>query len=189
MPLPALLIRDTALAALHSADLTNLVHLQSVGSILDGGWPEDAGDRSPRVIGHGGAALPRTAPWLSAQLVANPAVESAVEALLGPGCRLTSLAGNTALPGSGPQRLHVDAIWRHRSEAEARQAGQPWPLPTTSVVVNFSGVDQSSLNGATEVWPGSHNDVRWSVHSQSPLLVMSKPFLKDRVCVQGALHG
>ena len=133
------------------------MHLQSVRAILDGGWADDGSVRNTAetrkggtlVDGHGGAVLPRTKPWASAELLANPAIEETVEALLGPGCLLTSLSGNTCLPGCGFQRLHVDSIWRHRSAAEAQQAGQPWPLKTTSVVVNFSGSDQSPANGST----------------------------------------
>ena len=158
-----------------TGDLHRLVELQSVQNVLSGGWPEDipTSDRSAQGLpprfhpGHGGATQPRTAPWLSRDLIANPIVEAVVSKIIGPGAALVSLSGNTAFPGCGTQYLHVDSTWRHKTEAAAASAGQPWPIPTTSVVVNWGTAEMSAANGATELWPGSHNDPSWARHDRS----------------------
>ena len=167
-------VLNAALPSL-TGDLHRLVELQSVRNVLSGGWPEDipTSDRSALGLpplfhpGHGGASQPRTAPWLSRDLIANPTVEVVVSTIIGPGAALVSLSGNTAFPGCGTQYLHVDSTWRHKSEAAAVLAGQPWPLPTTSVVVNWGTEEMSTANGATELWPGSHNDPSWAHHDRS----------------------
>ena len=170
-------LEDALTAALPTltGDLRRLVDLQSVQNVLSGAWPEDipTSDRSAQGLpplfhpGHGGATQPRTAPWLIRDLIANPTVEAVVSTIIGPGAALVSLSGNTAFPGCGTQYLHVDSTWRHKSEAAAALAGQPWPLPTTSVVVNWSTEEMSAANGATELWPGSHNDPSWARHDRS----------------------
>lgn len=67
-----------------------------------------------------------------------PAVETVVEALLGPGCRLTWLSGNTAMLGSGLQYMHVDTL---------ALSTEP---KTSHVVVNFSCGPYGLANGAME---------------------------------------
>ena len=144
--------------------LQTMVDLQCVRSVLEGAWPEDlaTNERWQQGLppasftpGHGGADWPRTTPWLSPALIANPAVEAVVEALLGPGCRLTGLSGNTAMPGSGLQYLHVDTL------------ALPTEPKTTHVVVNFSCGPYGPANGATELWQGSHNDPSWDSHRRA----------------------
>ena len=146
--------------AMLKGDLRTLVELQAVENVLGGAWPDDipTSDRSAEGLpplfhpGHGGASQPRTTPWLTRDLIAHPAVEAVVEELIGgPGAALVSLSGNTAFPGCGTQYLHVVSTWRHKSESAAAAAGQPWPLPTTSIVVNFGTGDQSAANGSTEL--------------------------------------
>ena len=144
--------------------LQTMVDVQCVRSVLEGAWPEDlaTNERWQQGLppasftpGHGGADWPRTTPWLSPALIANPAVEAVVEALLGPGCRLTGLSGNTAMPGSGLQYLHVDTL------------ALPTEPKTTHVVVNFSCGPYGPANGATELWQGSHNDPSWDSHRRA----------------------
>eukprot|EP01052_Picozoa_sp_SAG31_P020876 SAG31_NODE_1589_length_7816_cov_5.732279_2_plen_235_part_00 len=167
-------VLDAALPIL-TDDLRRLVELRSVQSVLSGAWAEDipTSDRSADGLpplchpGHGGATQPRTAPWLSRDLIANPTVEAVVSRIIGPGAALVSLSGNTAFPGCGTQYLHVDSTWRYKSESAAALAGYPWPLATTSVVVNWGTAEMSTANGATELWPGSHNDPSWARHDRS----------------------
>ena len=70
--------------------------------------------------GHAQQGLPRTAPWVLPSIVSNPLLEQCAIALLGP-CYFQTNNGNTNLPGSGTQPLHVDASW------DVDDSGQPEP--------------------------------------------------------------
>jgi hypothetical protein len=86
------------------------------------------------------------------EMLMNPhAVEICRRALMQP-IRLNGYTNNTNLPGSELQAVHVDE-------------GQLWPGLTTphpparlTVNIPLSSTDESQ--GAIEVWPGSHRDVR-----------------------------
>ena len=102
--------------------------------------------------GHAQQGLPRTAPWVLPSIVSNPLLEQCAIALLG-SCYLQTNNGNTNLPGSGTQPLHVDASW------DIGDDGQPEPLHRLSFFIPMR--DVSPHNGATEIWLGSHNDLSW----------------------------
>ena len=55
---------------------------------------------------HAQQGLPRSAPWVLPSIVSNPLIEQCAIALLGP-CYFQTNNGNTNLPGSGTQPLHV----------------------------------------------------------------------------------
>lgn len=54
-------------------------------------------------------APPRHAPWVTPGWVCNPVCEQVAAALLGAGAYLSFCDGNTALPRSGFQSLHIDS--------------------------------------------------------------------------------
>jgi hypothetical protein len=112
---------------------------------------------------HLGAGVPRSAPFMHAEFVANPLIEHAVTALLGKGAFMNFCNANTnaTCPSSGPraegsdvQGLHGDGRWAFTSPEEARAAGDStWPHAATQVVVNFGSDECNEENGATQIWP------------------------------------
>ena len=112
---------------------------------------------------HLGAGVPRCAPYMHADFVANPLIEHAVAALLGEGCFMNFCNANTnatcpssgaRAEGSDQQALHGDGRWAFANADEARAAGDPrWPHGPTQVVVNFGSEACTEANGATEIWP------------------------------------
>lgn len=83
-------------------------------------------------------------------VIANPFVCQVTHAVLGRGAFNDCLTGNTNLPGSGLQPVHVDD-------------GQLWPglgiaHPAARLVVNIALGDTTVDNGAIELWPGTHLD-------------------------------
>ena len=85
-------------------------------------------------------------------VVANPFVCQVTRALLGSGAFNECLTGNTNVPGSGLQPVHVDE-------------GQLWPNlgaahPPARLVVNIALSETTEQNGAIELWPGTHLDTR-----------------------------
>jgi hypothetical protein len=96
--------------------------------------------------GHLQQAMPRSREHIYADIVTNPLIIQVTEAVLGEGVHNHFYNGNTNLPGSQAQPLH-------------RDSGHLWPdviHPTTSIVINISPVDVDETNGATEIWPGTH---------------------------------
>ena len=83
-------------------------------------------------------------------LVANPFVCQVTRALLGSGAFNDCLTGNTNVPGSGLQPVHVDdgQLWPHLSVAH----------PPARLVVNVPLSETTEDNGAIELWPGTHLD-------------------------------
>ncbi len=118
------------------------------------------GTRGPGI--HGGQhkhlqqAPPRHAPWVTSGWVANPIIEQIATAVLGEGCYLSYCDGNTALPGSGYQSLHIDSPSPWPTGAAAAAAGEGFPARTTHLIVNFSPIAVDESRGAIEVWPGTH---------------------------------
>ena len=89
-------------------------------------------------------------PYLFRDIVANDFVVEITQAVLGEGVKNSFYSGNTCLPNTSQQPLHVDS-------------GQLWPdlahaTPAYSLVVNVPVVDTSPQNGSTELWPGTHLD-------------------------------
>jgi hypothetical protein len=123
-------------------------------------------DREPSERGwHIGVGIPRSAPFMHASLVANPIIEQAAAAILGPEPFLSFCNANTNATcsgsgergeGSDTQALHGDGPWAFASAAEAAEAGYSWPHTATSIVVNFGTESITAGGGATEIWPGSH---------------------------------
>ena len=111
---------------------------------------------------HLGAGVPRCAPYMHEDFVANPLIEHAVAALLGEGCFMNFCNANTnatcpssgaRAEGSDTQGLHGDGRWAFANADEARAAGDPrWPHSPTQVVVNFGSEACTEANGATEIW-------------------------------------
>ena len=111
------------------------------------------------VQGHTQHDPPPFAPYLFRDVVCNDLVVDVTRALLGEGVTNVFYSGNTNLPGSAEQPVHVDS-------------GQLWPglvtaHPAASVVVNVSPIEVGPENGSTEVWLGSHLDTTMSVEDAS----------------------
>ena len=89
-------------------------------------------------------------PYLFRDVLVNDLVVEVTGAVLGEGVKNAFYSGNTCLPNTTRQPLHVDA-------------GQLWPgleaaTPAYSLVVNVPVVDATPENGSTELWPGTHLD-------------------------------
>jgi hypothetical protein len=97
--------------------------------VAHGGWAA----RGDFGQGHLQLGQPRGAPWVHADVVANPIVEQVVVAILRADARLGFFNGNCAMPESGTQMLHMDGEWEWDSAADAAAAGEAWPHATTSV--------------------------------------------------------
>ena len=93
---------------------------------------------------------PPLAPYLFRDVLANDLVVEITQAVLGEGVKNAFYSGNTCLPNTNQQPLHVDS-------------GQLWPSldeapPAHGLVVNVPVVDATPQNGSTELWPGTHLD-------------------------------
>jgi hypothetical protein len=104
--------------------------------------------------------LPRSAPWVKDELMANSIVEQLAVAILGEAPFLSYCAGSTNAPGCGLRsrdaaRLHMDGVWAWRTQQEATDEKEHFTRPT-SIVVNFGVQADTEENGATEIWAGSH---------------------------------
>ena len=108
--------------------------------------------------GHLQLGLRRTAPFVRADLVANPLIESVVAAVLGEGAWLGFYNGNVNCPGSGEQPLHFDRPYSWRTVEEAKEDGQDWPPPTTTLSCSVALTEITEESGATEIYPGSQRE-------------------------------
>src|SRR5262245_37881737 len=115
----------------------------------------DAAARKPfalEVPGHVQHNPPPRARDLYADIIANPIAIAVARTLMGR-VRLSLYTGNTMLPRTTQQQpLHWDEY-------------QLWPAldyapPVAALAVNIPLVDVGLANGAMEVWPGTHLDVR-----------------------------
>ena len=90
---------------------------------------------------------PPFAPFIFAEIVANPFAVQVSKAVLGEGFFNAFYNGNTNAPGSDTQNLHRDSylLWPQRSD-----------YPATTLVVNISPQDVGPDNGGTELWPATH---------------------------------
>jgi hypothetical protein len=90
---------------------------------------------------------PLSKDWMFQEIWANPHAMTILEHILGPEPECRFVNSNTALPNPDPsarQAVHSDAYHDH-------------PDFTWAVVLNIYLTDVSPANGATEVWPGTHN--------------------------------
>lgn len=91
---------------------------------------------------------PPFAPYVFADVVANPVVTSLCAAVIGAPVQLSFFSGNTNLAGSDAQPLHRDLanLW----------PGVDVSHPPAMLSAHIPLVDMDEHNGATEVWPGTH---------------------------------
>ena len=114
-----------------------------------------------RPSGHLACGLPRQAPWVFPEIVCNPIIEQIVVHCLGGAAFIRYYNGNTSLPGSGVQELHMDGGgWSCNSADEATEFGLEWPHEPLKLFVNFSCSDMTPECGSTECWLGSHLETR-----------------------------
>ena len=101
-----------------------------------------------RVTGHLQQGPPPFAPYIFRDIVANPFAIQVTKAVLGPDCYNRFYNGNANSPGSGTQPLHADTphLWPNLAI----------PHPAHALVVNVTLIDATEVNGATEIWPGTH---------------------------------
>jgi Phytanoyl-CoA dioxygenase (PhyH) len=96
--------------------------------------------------GHLSQPMPRTKEHIYGEVVINPLVIQVTSNILGAGVHNHFYNCNTNMPGSDQQPLHRDAP--HLG---------PDPIhPILSIVINVSPADVDESNGATELWPGTH---------------------------------
>jgi hypothetical protein len=116
-----------------------------------------------------GPLLPRGAPWVRAEISANPIAEHLATHLLGGQGFIRWHGSNTALPmppdaaplpqevlegwaaADGMQHLHMDG-WGWSVVTGQRH-------PTYKIFVNFALSDMSAANGSTQLWPASNHCV------------------------------
>jgi len=89
-------------------------------------------------------------PYLFRDVLLNDMAVAVTRAILGPGVKNSFYSGNTALPSTLRQPVHVDSgqLWKNLEAAP----------PAYGLVVNVPVVDMSPANGSTELWPGTHRD-------------------------------
>ncbi len=130
--------------------------LEDVDIVRAGGEPTPHEKRTG--VGHLQLGLRRHAPYVRADLAANPLVESVVAEILGAGAWLGFYNGNVNCPGSTYQPLHFDRPYSWKSREEAAADGQPWPPPTTTLSCSVALADITAETGATQIYPGSQRE-------------------------------
>ncbi len=95
---------------------------------------------------------PPYAKYIFRDVVANPFACQITRSVLGAGAYINGVTGNSNVPGSTIQPVHVDD-------------GQLWPglavaPPASRLAVNLALGDTTAENGAIELWPGTHLDLR-----------------------------
>jgi ectoine hydroxylase-related dioxygenase (phytanoyl-CoA dioxygenase family) len=98
------------------------------------------------VGGHLSQPMPCSREHIHTEVVKNSLVIQVTTEILGHGLHHHFYNCNTNMPGSQKQPLHRDAP----------HLGSDPLHPTISVIVNVSPIDVDELNGATELWPGTH---------------------------------
>jgi hypothetical protein len=121
---------------------------------------------------------PPDADLVFGDVVANPFVCQVTRALLGSGAFNECLTGNTNVPGSGLQPVHVDE-------------GQLWPNlgaahPPARLVVNVALSETTEENGAIELWPGTHLDTLMAIGNN---IRVPEEHVAARRAVRGPLLG
>lgn len=88
--------------------------------------------------GHLACGLPRVAPHVFPEVVANPIIEQLAVTCLGGAAFIRYYNGNTSLPGSEPQGLHMDGGgWSVKTEVEAAAANLSWPHEGLKLFVKY----------------------------------------------------
>ena len=98
--------------------------------------------------GHYSQNPPVAAPYVFADVVANPFAAQVARLAVGAPLQLTLLTGNTILPCTDAQQLHRDQgnLWK-----DADESHRP-----SNISVHVPLMDIDDRNGSTEVWPGTH---------------------------------
>ena len=109
-------------------------------------------------------------PYLFRDVLVNDLVVEVTRAVLGDGVKNAFYSGNTCLPNTTRQPLHVDA-------------GQLWPnleaaTPAYSLVVNVPVVDATPENGSTELWPRTHLDTTRAIDDSD---IKLPPAIEERL--------
>lgn len=91
---------------------------------------------------------------------ANPAVMDVMAIVLGADFVLDSLGIVLSLPGSEVQHLHRDGLYLFDEGIAAL-------LPAHAVTVGVPLVDMNTIQGTTEIFPGSHRISSWNEDSPS----------------------
>ena len=104
------------------------------------------------VQGHLQQGPPPFDPFLSPDILVNPYAIQISREMLGKGFYCCFYNGNTNTPNSTFQPLHSDGVhlWGEQDR----------PHPATQLIVNIFPQDTSDKNGSTQIWPGSHLDMR-----------------------------
>lgn len=97
--------------------------------------------------GHLQQDAPRDLPHLFRDVLANDTVAAALRQAVGGRVRLSYYSGNTNLPDSILQPVHVD---------EGHLWADVFDVPPAAVGMNVPLVDVDDTNGPIEVWPGTH---------------------------------
>jgi hypothetical protein len=116
------------------------------------------------IPGHVQHNPPPRAADLHIEIFANPIAVSVATTMLGPGIHLSLYTGNTMLGGTiQAQPVHWDEpqLWPDLTQAP----------PAAALIVNIPLVDVTLANGALEVWPGTHLDVRTGGPRTDPFVV------------------
>lgn len=105
-----------------------------------------------RLRGHLQQGPPPYDPFLFPDVVVNPFAVQISREMLGDGFYCSFYNGNTNTPGSEVQPLHADGVhlWGEQKVSH----------PAAQLIVNVTPQDASEENGATQIWPGSHLDMR-----------------------------
>ena len=150
------------LVSRETCDLLSTSVLEDVDKVKATGKPTAHERHTGR--GHLQLGLRRHAPYVTADLVANPLIECVVAAVLGRGAWLGFYNGNVNCPDSTHQPLHFDRPFSWTSPEAAAQDGQRWPPPTTTLSCSVALKEISEANGATEIYPGTHQEtevIQW----------------------------
>jgi ectoine hydroxylase-related dioxygenase (phytanoyl-CoA dioxygenase family) len=125
-------------------------------------------DSKGQFFGHISQAMPISKEHIYSDIVKNPMIIQITRRILGKGLHCHFYNCNANIPGSGTQPLHRDAPYL-----------DPDPInPTISVIVNIPTIDVKKINGATEVWPGTHRilgSTRISEEAQKDRLSIEPP--------------
>jgi len=91
---------------------------------------------------------PPYAPFVFEDVIENPWVNQITRHILGEGVFNNFYSGNTNIPGSKLQPVHVDGgdLWK----------GLTNPQPPYRLIVNIALKDVTEENGSIELWPGTH---------------------------------
>lgn len=108
--------------------------------------------------GHLQLGLRRYAPYVRADLIANPLIECIVASVIGRGAWLGFYNGNVNCPGSTFQPLHFDRPFSWKTPEDAARDGQSWPPPPTTLGCSVALEEITLDNGATEIYPGTHHE-------------------------------